>query len=283
MAMKSRSPEEIDREIERLTRQRDGGIVDFPRVVGREKRPVGCTENTLALLKHYDVTARYNEMTKKQEIHILGQSLHKDTADNDSISVIRDMARLQQYDPNAAEENVNVICSENAYHPARNWILERPWDQQDRIGELLATLDTVEEEDFVRMLLTKWMIGTVSLVMYDTEHQSEMHRVHGFKGVEGILVFKGKQGLGKTQWIESLVPRRSGWVKDAVRLDPSSAGKDTVLLAISHWIVELGEIDATFRKADVSALKGFATEMLSARLTPRRRTVTSAVPRSPAP
>lgn len=40
-------------------------------------------------------------------------------------------------------------------------------------------------------------------------------------------------------------------------LDPRN--KDSVLQFVSRWMVELGELDATFRKADVAALKGFIT------------------------
>ena len=109
--------------------------------------------------------------------------------------------------------------------------------------------------------------------MYDTKHQNDDHKQYGFKGVEGILVFKGRQGLGKTQWIERLTPARSGWVKDAVTLDPHN--KDSVLLAVGHWIVELGEIDATFKKSDVAALKGFATQKIDILRPPYARSADS--------
>jgi len=36
--------------------------------------------------------------------------------------------------------------------------------------------------------------------------------------------------------------------------------KDSQLIALRYWIVELGEVDATIRKSDVSALKSFATQ-----------------------
>jgi putative DNA primase/helicase len=40
-------------------------------------------------------------------------------------------------------------------------------------------------------------------------------------------------------------------------MDPNN--KDHVITATSHWLVELGELDATFRKADIAALKSFIT------------------------
>ncbi|WP_228368236.1 virulence-associated E family protein, partial [Klebsiella pneumoniae] len=44
---------------------------------------------------------------------------------------------------------------------------------------------------------------------------------------------------------------------DGAVLDP--ANTDLVKNAVSHWIVELGELDATFRKADIARLKAFVT------------------------
>ena len=47
-------------------------------------------------------------------------------------------------------------------------------------------------------------------------------------------------------------------VNEGHLLDPTN--KDSVKLAISAWITELGEIDATFRKADIAALKAFISK-----------------------
>jgi putative DNA primase/helicase len=40
-------------------------------------------------------------------------------------------------------------------------------------------------------------------------------------------------------------------------LDPSN--KDSVIAAAKHWIVELGELDGTFRRADIAKLKSYLT------------------------
>jgi putative DNA primase/helicase len=45
------------------------------------------------------------------------------------------------------------------------------------------------------------------------------------------------------------------YIVDGAHLDP--ADKDTVKKCISSWICELGELDATFRKADIARLKAF--------------------------
>ncbi|KAG1252930.1 hypothetical protein G6F68_011560 [Rhizopus microsporus] len=71
----------------------------------------------------------------------------------------------------------------------------------------------------------------------------------------GVLTFVSKQNLGKTRWARQLAPPELQLIADGVVLDP--ANKDSVKQVISKWIVELGEVDATFRRTDIAALKSF--------------------------
>lgn len=65
------------------------------------------------------------------------------------------------------------------------------------------------------------------------------------------------RGQGKTAWVKSLAPDELNVVLEGAVIDPNN--KDTILNAVSHWLVELGELDATFRKADIARLKSFVT------------------------
>lgn len=88
---------------------------------------------------------------------------------------------------------------------------------------------------------------------------------------EGVLTLTGNQGVGKTSWAFGLLPReRSGeWIKDGVTLDMGN--KDTAIKALGFWITELGELDATFKKSDIEALKAFITEKVDMIRTPYAR------------
>jgi putative DNA primase/helicase len=79
---------------------------------------------------------------------------------------------------------------------------------------------------------------------------------YGFES-HGVLVLTGPQGLGKTSWVKRLVPASLGVILVGAVLDPSN--KDSVGTAVGHWLVELGELDGTFRKADIARLKSFIT------------------------
>jgi putative DNA primase/helicase len=73
----------------------------------------------------------------------------------------------------------------------------------------------------------------------------------------GVLVLQGEQYLGKTKWFKSLVPAELGVIQDGLILRPDD--RDSVKQAVSFWLVELGELDATFRKSDIAQLKAFLT------------------------
>jgi putative DNA primase/helicase len=64
--------------------------------------------------------------------------------------------------------------------------------------------------------------------------------------------------MGKTKWFKDLVPSELEIIKDGMMLDPKD--KDSVYQCVTNWLVELGEVDATFRKADIAHLKAFLTK-----------------------
>ena len=75
---------------------------------------------------------------------------------------------------------------------------------------------------------------------------------------QGILTFVGPQNIGKTTWFQRLAPASLDAILTGHTLDMRS--KDSIFIALSYWIVELGELDATFSKSEISALKSFTTQ-----------------------
>ena len=71
-----------------------------------------------------------------------------------------------------------------------------------------------------------------------------------------ILVFKGKQGIGKTRFFEHLamLPQYFG---EGMCIDPRN--KDSIIQATSNWICELGEIGSTLKK-DIDSVKAMLTK-----------------------
>jgi putative DNA primase/helicase len=74
---------------------------------------------------------------------------------------------------------------------------------------------------------------------------------------KGVLIFQGKQSIGKTSWFKKLLPSPvSEYFLEGATLDPTN--KDSKATVTSHALVELGEADSTMRK-DIAAIKAFLT------------------------
>jgi putative DNA primase/helicase len=146
---------------------------------------------------------------------------------------------------------VAVIADRNPVNPIGNWITNKPWDSVDRLQDLFDTL--VVRDDFPitfkGILMEKWLLSAVAAATLPT----------GFHG-RGALTLQGPQGIGKTSWIRSLMPKgplRDRSILTGHHLDPSN--KDSQTTAIKYWIVEVGELDSSLKK-DVARLKGFMTQ-----------------------
>ena len=222
--------------------------------------PVPCAKNTKVLLNHFGISCHYNEMTKFVEIETASQRFLPDLERNAAIEYVSDCARLVGYNYKTAVSNMILLANENSFHPVRRWVLNSPWDGLDRFEKVYEALKhkPVISTQLKKKLIRRWLRACVALLMHSTEHQSDEHRRRGFLGTEGILVLQGGQGLKKTQFFQSLVPPNTGFFQDGVALDPNN--KDSVAQVVSHWIVELGELDSIFRKADVAALRAWLTK-----------------------
>lgn len=230
------------------------GNVKFPRLT-EKGAVITCLENTEVMLKHYGVRCRYNLMTHEDEYELSGSTGAADKRSNTALAQVREWARyhgLAAGEP--LDDHLTMIVSRNAYHPVADWIASKPWDGIDRLGELFDTLqlaDTSEAHiDRMRRLLRVWAATAAKAALVPATAREGV-------AAQIVLVLQGPQGVRKTRWVQGLVPANSGWAREGVMLDPSV--RDSVQQATNVWLVELGELDATFRKADIAALKAHLT------------------------
>lgn len=235
----------------------DQGVVQaltsngFPhQPIGRSTQLPATFDNFHHLAKAYGISIRYNEITKKTSIDIPHLKTSIDNADNVKRSHIRSLCSLNKYSSSVVDDFCEALADLNVYNPVRDWIASSPWDGVDRLESFYATVIADDDfpEEFKKTLMKRWMIGAVAAVF----------KPSGFR-CRGVLTFSGKQGLGKTSWLNSLVSDeklRSEVVLTGHCLDASN--KDSLSTAISNWLVEFGEVEATFRKP-VSLLKSFIT------------------------
>lgn len=204
-------------------------------------------ENVAHLLTEYGISVCYNVISKDLEIEIPGQSFAIDNRAGDNVATITSLCARNGVPKTDLMEYITLIGGQNRRNPALEWIEATPWDGQDRFGDLVETLDPADA-DLSHILLRRWMIGAAAAAASENG-----------VAMQGVLVLQGPQNSGKTTWFWSLAGGRDrGLMLEGAMLNP--ADRDSVKSAISHWLVELGELDATFRKADIAALKSFITK-----------------------
>lgn len=208
---------------------------------------IACEQNLEALLKILGVVVNYNVISKQIEIKIPGQSFSVDNSANASLAWITSRIKEVGMDCAYHREYLALLADKNQYNPVETWILSRAWDGRTRLPDLYSTIKAVNEKA-KEYFIFRWLVGAVALACSPDGVDSS-----------GILVLQGNQGLGKTWWFRKLVPKDR--LPNMTRADASinPHDKDSVNQAITYWLVELGELDATFKRSEIAALKSFIT------------------------
>lgn len=221
----------------------------FPHLDDKDS-PISTPENLRHLLNWLGVRVRYNIISKNVEISIPGQSFLVDDRDNANGSWIKGQATQAGLSQANLPEYTALVALENHYNPIAEWLLDANgnsiWDKKDRTKEFFQTITATGEEGLKETFMVRWALSAIASA-FEMDGAS----------AHGVLVLQGPQGIGKTSWFKGLVPRQMKLIKDGYMLRPDK--KDSVKTAISHWLVELGELDATFTRADIAQLKAFIT------------------------
>lgn len=213
------------------------------------------TSNNLAvLLKAYGITCEYDVISKEQTIKIPGVGGSKTLDANANFLYVQSLLALNDIDKSTAEY-LPIIFRDNAINPVLDWIAAKPWDEADRLSLFYETVSVHPEYEAIKtQVLRLWLLQTIAAG--DNGEQSP--RKDKFRKFEYVLTLQGAQGVHKTTWIRKLLPMSlSPYIKTSVLLDIKN--KDSVKAAVSCWICELGELDATFKRSDIAGFKAFSS------------------------
>ena len=216
----------------------------FPHVTD-EGYPLGTLENFRVLISRLGIVIRYNVIKKSVEILVPGTSFTRDNKDNAAMAYVLSACAEVRMPSQHAIQFVLCVADENQYNPVLSWIESKPWDGISRLEDLYATV--VSDSLIKPMIMRKWLVQCAAAACMPDGISAQ-----------GVLVFSGAQNLGKTTWFKNLAPVALDVVLTGHSLD--TRNKDSVFTAVGHWIVELGELDATFKKSDIAALKAFITQ-----------------------
>jgi putative DNA primase/helicase len=151
------------------------------------------------------------------------------------------------------DDAITAHAKANAYHAPRDYLNSLVWDGQNHIARLadcmagdhpIVTYASGAQCPLHSVYLHRWLIAAVAKVFEATQN--------------AVLTFTGGQGVGKSSLAAWLCPpalRKKYFVQGVI--DPHN--KDHELRLMEKMIWEVGELDATTRRADVAALKEFVS------------------------
>lgn len=217
------------------------------------------------------VHIRYNQLKHYSEISVNGKNYDFDTA----VVIMQDYCA--KYGLSTSRGNIAgwlaLVAKENAYSPVVDY-LQDCYIQYKQLSDVYSPIDTLwntlhlsataqENEPFLKKLFIKWLVGCVAIAHND-----------GKTALQGVLVLKGGQGIGKTTFARKLMPSvGSDWFIEGLSLVTND--KDSLVTATTHWLGELGEFSETFRKSHFDSLKQFLTKSVDTIRLPYARSNTT--------
>ena len=234
--------------------------VDYDFVRGSTGRYLNNKDNVQGVLTVNGIQVVYNVIKKRMEIDVPNTKFIADMKEEAALVEIEDRAINMGIPHTRVRDYLKVLATE--WNPVMQWMESRRWDGKSRLQEFLDTIGSPENEKLKEMLMKKWLISCCAAACEE----------HGV-ALEGILVFQGAQGLGKTLWFKRLANYDDGWLLEGAMLNPTD--KDSVKQAVSHWLVELGELGSTFKRADIDQLKQFVTKKVDELRLPYDRAFTT--------
>jgi hypothetical protein len=216
---------------------------------GKAFNPIFSEENCHILFNEYKIKLKYDDIKKENIITFNGKT------GNDDITRIKLLFSLNRLPTtNLVTDIIDLIAKENKFNSWKDWITSKPWDGVDRFREFCDTVTVHPNHLKIRDIYFKrWLIQML--------HMTCLNDGISPKNCRMVLLFQGKQFIGKSTWLTSLAPSS---MKDYIQIGKSlnSSNDMDILSCIKKVFVELGEITSTFRKSDIENLKNFISRPL---------------------
>ena len=242
--------------LEHKQKSSDSGITK-----SKNKIPLERFEQFAEFIEKCGYSIKYNQITHNFEFYGFDKRESSEHLAENVPSILRD--KLKENFKNVSRQDtidyITRYATRNKFNPVLNAIQSIKWDGKDRIEEIYTIFrippENTEEGKYSRIYIKKWLMQTVCALFNVIECPFSL---------DIILIFKGRQGIGKTRFFEKLA-LKSQFFGEGICLDPRD--KDSVMQATSKWISELGEIGSTMRK-DMDSVKAFLTKSTDEYRTP---------------
>lgn len=194
----------------------------------------------------YRYNFRYNIVTGKLEYKTIKANIWKPITDFVENSILREILKAK------VKCNINTLrnllhsdyCQQ--YDPFRDYFqdLETNNDEVDYINQLANTVITTKQ-DLWQICFKKWFVAMVACVTNEKAIN------------QTVIVFSGKQGVGKTTWIERLIPRELKEYMFSGTINPNN--KDTLIHLAECMLINLDELE-NLNRTEIGTLKELITK-----------------------
>lgn len=195
---------------------------------------------------NYRYSFRYNVVSGKLEYKTVKGTLWKPVTDFVENSILREILKAK------VKCNINTLrnllrsdyCEQ--FDPFKNYFDNLPnnEDETDYITELANTITTTKQ-DLWQVCFKKWFVAMVACVTNEKETN------------QTVIVFSGKQGLGKTTWIEKLIPKPLKDYMFSGTINPNN--KDTLIHLAECMLINLDELE-NLNRTEIGTLKELITK-----------------------
>jgi predicted P-loop ATPase len=189
---------------------------------------------------------RYNTVTGKLEYKTVKSTIWKPVTDFVENSILREILKAK------VKCNINTLrnllrsdyCEQ--FDPFKNYFDNLPnnEDETDYITELANTITTTKQ-DLWQVCFKKWFVAMVACVTNDKAIN------------QTVIVFSGKQGVGKTTWIEKLIPKPLKDYMFSGTINPNN--KDTLIHLAECMLINLDELE-NLNRTEIGTLKELITK-----------------------
>ena len=211
-----------------------------------DDKPKPTQIDRLELFLSNKYTFRHNIVSGKLEFQYFGKKKWNVMNDFIENSILRECLKARIRTNISSLRNLlnSDFCP--LYNPFEDYFFNLPsYDEKtDYITELANTITTTKQ-DLWQQCFKKWMVAMVGCVL---DEKVINHTV---------IVFSGKQGLGKTTWVERLVPRQLKEYLFSGTINPNN--KDTLVQLSECMLINLDELE-NLNRSEIGSLKEIITK-----------------------
>lgn len=188
---------------------------------------------------------RFNEVLGRIELKHESWEEYKLMSEYDFNSILKELAENNlSYSAKGLKQLLESRFVKK-FNPFRTYLkgLEVWNGETDYISQLASTINTANNELW-HIAFKKWVVAMVGSLLDDKVINHTM------------LVFTGAQGLGKTTWLNNLVPKELGSYHFTGAINPNN--KDSQIQLAENMLINIDELQG-LRANDIEALKALIT------------------------